>query len=148
MAPRPALGPDRLGYDGQPPPRYYLASPSFGPKPNFANVLVELSSKDSTDAVEERFDRYVRENCPDLLVRSSLFKLSPAVEAAIEIGFIGPDIDTLAELTEQAQRIMASVPEVGDIRSSWGNAVPVWTPVYSQEKGPRLALPAQRWLSR
>ena len=125
---------------GSSPPRYYLASPSFGPKPNFANVLVELSSKDSTDAVEERFDRYVRENCPDLLVRSSLFKLSPAVEAAIEIGFIGPDIDTLAELTEQAQRIMASVPEVGDIRSSWGNAVPVWTPVYSQEKGPRLGI--------
>ena len=85
---------------GSSPPRYYLASPSFGPKPNFANVLVELSSKDSTAAVEQRFDRYVRENCPDLLVRSSLFKLSPAVEAAIEIGFIGPDIDTLAELTE------------------------------------------------
>ena len=125
---------------GSSPPRYYLASPSFGPKPNFANVLVELSSKDSTAAVEQRFDRYVRENCPDLLVRSSLFKLSPAVEAAIEIGFIGPDIDTLAELTEQAQRIMASIPEVGDIRSSWGNAVPVWTPVYSQEKGPRLGI--------
>ena len=125
---------------GSSPPRYYLASPSFGPKPNFANVLVELSSKDSTAAVEQRFDRYVRENCPDLLVRSSLFKLSPAVEAAIEIGFIGPDIDTLAELTEQAQRIMASVPEVGDIRNSWGNAVPVWTPVYSQEKGPRLGI--------
>ena len=125
---------------GSSPPRYYLASPSFGPKPNFANVLVELSSKDSTAAVEQRFDRYVRENCPDLLVRSSLFKLSPAVEAAIEIGFIGPDIDTLAELTEQAQRIMASIPEVGDIRNSWGNAVPIWTPVYSQEKGPRLGI--------
>ena len=27
---------------GSSPPRYYLASPSFGPKPNFANVLVEL----------------------------------------------------------------------------------------------------------
>ena len=35
---------------------------------------------------------------------------------------------------------MASIPEVGDIRNSWGNAVPIWTPVYSQEKGPRLGI--------
>ena len=39
---------------GSSPPRYYLASPSFGPKPNFANVLVELSSKDSTAAVVQQ----------------------------------------------------------------------------------------------
>ncbi len=125
---------------GSSPPRYYLASTSFGPKPNFANVLVELTDKDSTAAVERRFDAYVRSAYPDLLVRSSLFKLSPAVEAAIEIGFIGPDIDTLEHLTEQAQRIMRENPSVGDVRSSWGNPIPVWTPVYSQEKGPRLRI--------
>ena len=125
---------------GASPPRYYLASTSFGPKPNFANILVELTTKDSTAAVEERFNRYVRENYPDVLARSSLFKLSPAVEAAIEIGFIGSNIDTLVKLTTQAQEIMRGIPAVGDIRNSWGNPVPVWTPVYSQEKGPRMGI--------
>ena len=125
---------------GSSPPRYYLASTSFGPKPNFGNLLVELTAKDSTAAVEERFNAYARANFPDLLVRSSLFKLSPAVEAAIEIGFIGPDIDTLAALTEQTERLMREIPEVTDIRSSWGNPIPVWEPVYSQEKGPRLGI--------
>lgn len=90
--------------------------------------------------MEERFNAYARANFPDLLVRSSLFKLSPAVEAAIEIGFIGPDIDTLAALTEQTERLMREIPEVTDIRSSWGNPIPVWEPVYSQEKGPRLGI--------
>ena len=89
---------------------------------------MELTAKDSTAAVEERFNAYARANFPDLLVRSSLFKLSPAVEAAIEIGFIGPDIDTLAALTEQTERLMREIPEVTDIRSSWGNPIPVWEP--------------------
>lgn len=82
----------------------------------------------------------MRENYPDVLARSSLFKLSPAVEAAIEIGFIGSNIDTLVKLTTQAQEIMRGIPAVGDIRNSWGNPVPVWTPVYSQEKGPRMGI--------
>lgn len=125
---------------GSSPPRYYLASTSFGPKPNFANILVELHTKDSTSAVESRFNDYVRAGYPDVLARSSLFKLSPAVEAAIEMGFIGNDIDTLENLTRQAQQIMREIPLVTDVRSSWGNTVPVWTPVYSQEKGPRLGI--------
>ena len=125
---------------GSSPPRYYLASSSFGPKPNFANILVELDSKDSTAAVEERFNRYVTANYPDVLVRSSLFKLSPAVEAAIEIGFIGPNIDTLVALTLQAQAIMQANPLATAVRNSWGNKVPVWTPVYSQEKGLRTGI--------
>ena len=35
-----------------------------------------------------------------------LFKLSPAVEANIEFGFIGENIDTLTMLTEKAMSIM------------------------------------------
>ena len=97
--------------------------------------------------MEERLNTYVRENYPDMLIRSSLFKLSPAVEAAIEIGFIGENIDTLAALTERAMNIMRECDMVTDIRSSWGNQVPVWEPAYSQERGQRLELPANRWLT-
>ena len=125
---------------GSSPPRYYLASTSFGPRPNFGNILIELTTKDSTKAVEARLDRYVRENYPDVLIRSSLFKLSPAVEASIEIGFIGENVDTLQMLVHQAQEVMRRNSLVGDIRNSWGNTVPVWEPIYSQEKGQRLGI--------
>ena len=70
---------------GGSPLRYYLASTSFGPKPNFGNILIEVKEKAYTAEVEERLNRYVRQNYPNMLVRSSLFKLSPAVEAAIYI---------------------------------------------------------------
>lgn len=128
---------------GSSPLRYYLASTSFGPKPSFGNILVELHSSDSTAALERRFSIYAKENYPDALVRSSLFKLSPAVEATIEIGFIGENADTLEMLTERAKDIMRGCSMVGDVRSDWGNKTPTIQPIYSQEKGQRLGVTRQ-----
>ncbi|MHC1775599.1 MAG: efflux RND transporter permease subunit [Lentimicrobium sp.] len=128
---------------GQSPLRYYLASPSFGPKPNYANVLIELNSDDSTKIYEERFDAYLRNNYPDNWIRSTLFNLAPAVETPIEIGFIGENIDTIEQLTAKALNLMREIPGVTDVRSNWGNKVPVWIPDYSQEKGQRLGITRQ-----
>lgn len=123
---------------GSTPPRYYLASSSVGPRDNFANILVELTTADSTAAVEQRFYEYALENQPDIWLRSSLFKLSPATESAIEFGFIGNDIDTLTQLTERAMTIMREDGGATSIRNSWGNRVPTWLPVYSQMTGQRI----------
>jgi multidrug efflux pump subunit AcrB len=132
---------------GQSPLRYYLASPSFGPKANYANVLIELNSDDSTKIYEERLDTYLRNNFPNSWIRSTLFNLAPAVETPIEIGFIGENIDTLERLTINAMQLMRDVPGVTDVRSSWGNKVPVWIPNYSQEKGQRLGITRQSMAS-
>lgn len=128
---------------GSTPLRYYLASTSVGPKPNFANMLIELHSAKDTERVEQWLDNYLIDNYPNIMARSSLFKLSPAVDAAIEIGFIGSNRDTLVHLTEQAQTIMHQYPYLTHIRNSWGNEVPTWQPVYSQERGLLLGLSRQ-----
>ena len=73
---------------GSTPLRYYLASTSVGPKPNFANLLVEVTDSKYTKEYEEKLDSYMKENYPNAITRTTLFKLSPAVDAAIEIGFI------------------------------------------------------------
>lgn len=125
---------------GSTPPRYYLASSSVSLRPNFGNLLIELHDKKQTEAVEERFARYVGENYPDVWLRSSLFKLSPVPDAAIEFGFIGPDLDTLRRLTQQAEAAMWRTPGTTNIRNSWGNRVPTWLPVYSQMKGQRIGV--------
>ena len=125
---------------GASPPRYYLASSSRGPAPNFANLLVELHDKKYSETVERRFNDYVRSTFPDVWISSSLFKLSPVPDATIEFGFIGDNADTLASLTSAALAIMRSDERTNNVRSSWGNRIPVWTPVYSQVKGPRLGV--------
>lgn len=125
---------------GSTPPRYYLASSSVSLRPNFGNVLVELHDKGQTEAVEARFNAYVRDNFPDVWLRSSLFKLSPVPDAAIEFGFIGDNVDTLRRLAQAAEEIMWRTPGTVNIRNSWGNRVPTWLPLYSQMKGQRIGV--------
>lgn len=129
---------------GGSPVRYYLASSSVGPKPNFANVLIETKQAEDAPKEEAGFYQYMLENYPDILTRSALFALSPVPDAAIEIGFIGDNIDTLAALTEQAKEIARKHDMVMEVRDSWGNKVPVWKPMYSQEKGLRLGITRQQ----
>jgi acrB/D/F family transporter len=128
---------------GSTPLRYYLASTSVGPKPNFANVLVELDDSKYTKEYEEKFDVYMKANFPNAITRTSLFKLSPAVDAAIEIGFIGPNVDTLVALTNQALEIMHRNPDLINIRNSWGNKIPIWKPIYSPERAQPLGVSRQ-----
>lgn len=129
---------------GGSPVRYYLASSSVGPKPNFANVLIETKRPEDAQAEESKFYDYMVANYPNILTRSALFALSPVPDAAIEIGFIGDNIDTLVALTQQAQEIARKYDMVMEVRNSWGNKVPVWKPLYSQEKGLRLGITRQQ----
>lgn len=129
---------------GGSPVRYYLASSSLGPKSNFANVLIETKNPKDAPLEESKFYDYMVANYPDILTRSALFALSPVPDAAIEIGFIGDNIDTLVALTEQAEEIARGYDMVMEVRNSWGNKVPVWKPLYSQEKGLRLGITRQQ----
>lgn len=128
---------------GSTPLRYYLASTSVGPKPNFANILVEVTDSKYTKEYEERLDAYMKANYPNAITRTMLFKLSPAVDAAIEIGFIGNNADTLVMLTNKALDIMHRDGELINVRNSWGNKIPVWHPVYSQERAQPLGISRQ-----
>ena len=129
---------------GGSPVRYYLASSSIGPKPNFANVLIETQDPEDAQAEEGKFYDYMVATYPNILTRSALFALSPVPDAAIEIGFIGDNVDTLVALTQRAQEIARNYDQVMEVRNSWGNKVPVWKPLYSQEKGLRLGITRQQ----
>ncbi|MGL5788635.1 MAG: efflux RND transporter permease subunit [Bacteroidales bacterium] len=128
---------------GGSPLRYYLASSSMGPADNFANILIELDDSKLTVQYEEEFEKYIRETYPNILVRSSLFKLSPLPESTIEIGFTGQSVDTLEMLTNKVMTIMREMPEFTNVRNSWHNKAGAWIPTYSQEKGQRLGVTRQ-----
>jgi multidrug efflux pump subunit AcrB len=129
---------------GGSPLRYYLASNSVSMRPNFGNLLVELRHKRHTADVMNRFEEYVAGQYPDVWLRSSMFKLSPVPDAAIEIGFVGNDVDTLLALTSQVEQIMWDNPSAVNVRNSWGNRIPTWLPVYSQIKGQRIGVGRSR----
>lgn len=128
---------------GSTPLRYYLASTSVGPKANFANILVELNDDEHTAQSEEDLDNYMKKNYPDAITRTTLFKLSPAVDAAIEFGFISNDPDTLVMLTNKAIELMHKDGKLINIRNSWGNKIPTWKPEFSQERAQALGITRQ-----
>ena len=128
---------------GSTPLRYYLASTSVGPKPNFANILIELTDSKYTKEYEENFDQYMKANYPNAITRTTLFKLSPAVDAAIEIGFIGNNVDSLVMLTNKVLEIMHRDDDLINVRNSWGNKIPVWKPIYSPERAQPLGVSRQ-----
>lgn len=129
---------------GGSPIRYYLASSSYGPISNFANVMIETHDSKDSPAMEQEFYEYMLQNYPNVLTRSGLFMLSPVPEATIEIGFIGENMDTLAALAEKAKEIARECDLVMEVRSSWGSLIPVWKPMFSQEKGLRLGITRQQ----
>lgn len=129
---------------GATPPRYYLASSSYSSRPNYGNLLVEVKNKRVAADVKARFDKFVADSCPDVWLRSSLFKLSPVPDATIEIGFLGDNIDTLLALTHKAKLIMWEDGRAVNVRNSWGNRIPTWMPVYSQIKGQRIGVSRSR----
>ena len=120
---------------GASPLRYYLASVSWSPRPNLANILVETTDYKASDSLLTSFKKYVDENFPDALSIFYKFKVAPAPDAIIEAKFDGPDPAVLRELAEKAKAIMREEPLAINIRDGWGVKTPRLTPYYSQNKG-------------
>lgn len=131
---------------GGSPVRYYLASSSIGPKPNFANVLIETQDPEDAQAEEGKFYDYMVANYPNILTRSALFALSPVPDAAIEIGFIGDNVDTLVALTQRAQEIARNYDQVMEVRNSWVTRFRYGSRYIPKRKVCVWVLPVSRWL--
>ncbi len=122
-------------------PRYYLASTSYSMRPNFANVLVQVRNSDSVALIEQEFYNYVRQNHPNIICRSSLFKLSLPTEGAIEITFSGDRFDSLQTIADRAMNwIRSEELPVEFLRTNWGSLIPTYVPHFSEEKGGRLGV--------
>ncbi len=122
-------------------PRYYLASTNYSLKSNFANALIEVNNKDSAAYWENEFYNYVMHNHPNMICRSSLFKLSIPSDGAIEITFSGNRFDTLQMLADQAMDLIRKEgPPVEFLRTNFGNKIPTYTPYFSEEKGGQLGV--------
>jgi len=120
---------------GASPLRYYLASVSWSPRPNLANILVTTTDYKAADSLLIIFRKYVEENFSDGLSIFYKFKVAPSPDAIIEARFDGPDPQVLRELSEKAKDIMRQEPKAINIRDSWGVKTPTIEPVYSQNKG-------------
>jgi multidrug efflux pump subunit AcrB len=120
---------------GASPLRYYLASVSWSPRPNLANILIETTDYKSADSLKTIMRKYVLSHFPDALAIFYKFKVAPSPDAIIEAKFDGPDPVVLRQLAEKAKAIMREDPLAINIRDGWGVKTPKLQPIYSQNKG-------------
>ncbi len=120
---------------GASPLRYYLASTTWSPRPNLANLLIETTDEVAADSLITIFRNWVLGNFPDALTIAYKFKVSPPVDAIVEATFDGPDPAVLRQLAEKAKAIMREDSLAINIRDSWGVKTLKVEPAYNQNKG-------------
>lgn len=127
-------------FAGRTPPRYYLSNVSFGPQPNYAQILVKCkSSKESRELHKILLDT-IRTVFPEPLIKVNKFELSPLNEALIEARFLGPDAAVLDSLANVAIEIMRRNPKVADARNEWGNMTMMFRPIYDPVKAGAIGI--------
>lgn len=127
-------------FAGRTPPRYYLSNVSFGPQPNYAQLLVKGRSPKETQTLRNLLQDSIRTLYPGPLIKVNNFELSPLTEAVIEARFLGPDPAVLDSLAGVAIEVMRRNPKVADARNEWGNMTPIIRPIYDPVKAGALGI--------
>lgn len=138
---------DRLGieadisaYIGQTPPRYYLGNSSFGPQPNFAQLLIKTPDSEKSRELQAMLKDSLAYNFPDLFIKVNKFELGTLPQALIEARFLGPDAQVLDSLTEKALAVMRANPKVIDARNEWEGQKLTIEPVFDPLKAGQINL--------
>ena len=79
-------------YIGRTPPRYYLSNVSFGPQPNYAQLLVKCKTSGEARELHALLQDSIRLKYPEPLIKVNKFELSQLTEALIEARFLGPTL--------------------------------------------------------
>lgn len=127
-------------YIGRTPPRYYLSNVSFGPQPNYAQLLVKCRTSKESRKLHALLQDSIRLVYPEPLIKVNKFELSPLTEAVIEARFLGPDPAVLDSFAGEAITIMRRNPKVVDARNEWGNMALMLRPVYDPVKAGALGI--------
>ena len=123
---------------GSAPDFYYNMTAGEDDSPNFAQALVELHTQRGTSAIIRSLQAELEAALPHVQVLALQLEQGPAFPAPIELKIIGPDINRLRELGEEARRILSSVPDVVATRATLAAGRPQLT-VQLDEQEARLA---------
>lgn len=122
---------------GMTPPRYFLASSSYGPQTNVMHFIVECDDFESVDKVFHRLESQKYELFPEMFMRPELYSVMSPLDGKVEARFMGNDIKVLDSLTNEAMKIMRESNLSRHVHSSWFNMSPHWNAEFSPNKSAR-----------
>lgn len=120
--------------------RYMLTYEVGSDNAAYGQLLMRTSDYRLNDDLIAQIQAYTDANYPDAQAKVWKFRLGPGGGSKIEATFSGPDPAELRSLTNQAKQIMAADSKAVLIKDNWRRPVPVFQPVYSQNKGERVGI--------
>lgn len=132
-------------YVGQGAPRFFLALSPELPDPAFAKIVVLTPDAKTRETLKLRLREAIANGlAPEAYVRATQFVFGPPSVFPVEFRVVGPDPAELYRISEQALRIMRTVPDVREANRDWGNRTPVLRFVPDQDRLNLIGLsPAQ-----
>lgn len=89
---------------GSAPRFYYNFSPEF-PKTNYAQILINTTTKETTDELSKELIDKTAELVPDANIKVKLMQQGQPTKAPVEIRIIGEDLATLKSIEKQIEEI-------------------------------------------
>ena len=119
---------------GNGPPRFASNLIPESPNPAFGQVIVNVHDYLKIPALQARLDKWMAEHLPDADPKLRSYINGPPSDYKVEPRFSGPDPLVLRRLARKAVEILRTDPMATYIRNDWRERVPVWQPVYSQQR--------------
>ncbi len=106
------------------PAFYYNMQPSQDGVSSFAEALITTASPAATEEILPKLQRELDAAMPEARLTVRGLVQGPPVAAPVEIRLVGADIRVLRELGDQVRAIMASVPEVLQVKTELTGEAP------------------------
>ena len=105
---------------GEGAPRYVLTYSPEPPKPAYAFVLMNVTSRDYVDVLIPQLERFTAMNIPGATAKFSPAILGPPVTAPIEVRVSGRDEDVLFSLVDSVKTYLATLDGTRNVVDDWG----------------------------
>lgn len=142
----PAANPevrDTTLFVGDGGPRFYLGLDPAETDPASAFFVVNTTSPENAQIMEERARRYLAENAPAARARLTRLSMGGNESGIVEIEIIGPDGDVLMAAAEQVMAGFATVPNLVRNEDDWGNKTVKIVIDVAQDRARELGITSQ-----
>ncbi|MGO4853694.1 efflux RND transporter permease subunit [Phaeovulum sp. W22_SRMD_FR3] len=113
-------------YIGQGAPRFFFAMSPELPDPAFAKLVVLTPDAEAREELKHRLRDAISQGlAPEASVRVTQLVFGPFTPFPVEFRILGPDPDTLYDISDKALDLMKTVPDVRQANRDWGNRAPV-----------------------
>ena len=119
---------------GEGAPRFTLTYGPEPPSPEYAFLLLNVTSVETFSSLLPRIEDFCRQNFPDVLAAVEPLKLGAPIENPVEVRLSGPNTQELFRLVDLVKEKLESMPGTKAVADNWGQRA---KKIFVEIDGPR-----------